>query len=172
MKIAKTFAVAVSIAAVTVLGITETSQAEPDGSQRLRGLGDRVFLVNVEVTSDPFSLWPFGLDVGNNFINCYIFDANGDWSETGFPAVGTWAQHSTGAKTAYTVEAGDVLQEGGVTPAGGKGVLQLVAETFLLPGFFGPGTGLVEFLSVGYEIDESEMHLCPPLYPPIEETTV
>ena len=66
---------------------------------------------------------------------------------------GNWMQHSNGTKTAYTasVDAGVVLlQNGTVTPAKGKGVLQLEAFTTVWFGDFLLG----EFVSVGKEVDE------------------
>ena len=132
--------------------------ATPDESQRLRGLGGRVFLVDVEVLTAIPGL-PF--EAGDHFPNCYVFKAgggSGDWEETGAPTAGTWEQHSKGAKTSYTVAASAgppvvLNQTGTVTPAGGGGVLQLVADsTAEIPGVVTLGT----FLSVGSEIDESE----------------
>ena len=138
-----------SVAAISVLGTLQTSQADPKESQRLRGLGDRVFFVSVTLTADPLSIGPF-LDprfvLGVPFDNCYVFASNGDWSETGFPTMGTWIQHSTGARTGYTANAGAVIQNGEITPARGKGVLQLAADTSVLG-------GVLEFHSVGYEVD-------------------
>ena len=83
-----------------------------------------------------------------------------------FPRRGYWTQDSGGAATGYRVDAGDLQQYGRVTPARGKGVLQLEAESILLPGFFPDGSGLAEFFSVGSEIDESEMDLCPTVKEP------
>ena len=135
---------------IGVFGSVESVEAAPDGSQRLRGLGDRVFLVNVEVVADPLEI--FG--VGTIFPNCYIFNADGSWVDPGFPAPGTWEQDSVGAKTGYsaTADAGGglvLLQNGVVTPANGGGVLQITAhsEAAIL--------GL-EFLSVGFEVE-----VCP-----------
>ena len=144
------------IVAVGFFGIVETAEAEPDGSQRLRGLGDRVFFVNVEVLES--GLPPEVLPVGAMFPNCYFFVAGGTWNDPGFPVLGTWMQHSNGAKTSYTAsaDAGEgfaIVQEGWVTPANGGGILQLVAISTI--DLFG-----LEFLSVGYEVDE-----CP-LSPP------
>ena len=62
-------------------------------------------------------------------------------------------QYSNGAKTTYTasVDAGVVLiQDGMVTPANGKGVLQLEAFSTVWFGDF----PLAEFISVGSEVDE------------------
>jgi hypothetical protein len=133
-------------AAVGMLGGMQALHAVPKGSQRLRGLGDRVFLVDVD-------FYVFG-EFSSSFRNCYVFDADGTWSETLFPTAGTWEQNSTGAKTSYNVVAQNqgfpILQEGWVTPAGGKGVLQLEADTA------GPLAAFT-FVSVGAEIDVDDI---------------
>ena len=158
-------AILATISTVGIIGFVGSSWAAPDGSQRLRGLGDRVFLVTAELTADRVG---FGLPIGTTFPNCYIFaaepDADGyNWFETAFPVKGTWAQDSNGAKTSYfvtgqTIEGFPQAQSGQVTPARGKGVLQLVADSFLFPGD-PPG---LEFISVGEEIDASEVESkCP-----------
>ena len=144
------------IATVGVIGIVETVGATPDGSQRLRGLGERIFLVEVEVVfaEDGFGIPP----VGSIFSNCYFFGPDGTWVDPAFPrpgaaVAGNWMQHSNSTKTAYTasVDAGVVLlQNGTVTPAKGKGVLQLEAFTTVWFGDFLLG----EFVSVGKEVDE------------------
>lgn len=134
--------VAILTAAIGVLGFDGTLEAQPSDSQRLRGLGGRVFLVSVTLNGQPFSP-----------NNCYFFETGGNWYETGFPTAGTWTQHSVGASTTYSVDALaaggllQLLQDGQVTPARGSGVLQLIA-TSTLPAI--PG---LEFVSVGYEID-------------------
>ena len=160
-----------TISTLGIIGIVGTSLAAPDGSQRLRGLGDRVFLVTATITVD--RLTPGGFLAGFTLTNCYIFkgeaDADGyNWFESAVPSVrGTWAQDSNGAKTSYAVEAinvdnGDqITQWGRVTPARGKGVLQLEVDTFLDVIPYG-GAPDLEFLSVGEEIDESEAEIkCP-----------
>lgn len=164
------FKILASICTIAAIGIVGTSWADPTGSQRLRGLGDRVFLVTVEVTSDPFGL--LGLPIGTTFPNCYIFapepDGDGNnWFETAFPDTkGVWTQDSTGAKTSYvvtaqTAEGFPVSQLGQVTPARGRGVLQIVADSFVFPGEeFALG-----FLSVGEEIDASEKGTKCPDFP-------
>lgn len=159
---------AVLIVAISTLGVTGlvgTAGAAPDDSQRLRGLGDRVFHVTVEVTVDVFGIFEglFGAPVGTTFPNCYIFaaepDADGNnWFESAFPTVGTWTQYSVGAATDYFVDLGDLMQEGRVTPARGKGVLQLEATTGI--------PGVLEFYSVGQEIFGSEITDCPQFPPP------
>jgi hypothetical protein len=96
--------------------------------------------------------------VGDRFPNCYFFEADGTWVDPAFPrpenpVPGTWIQHSVGAKTDYTAfaEVGILLwQEGTVTPAQGRGVLQLEAHTAVFFGDF----ALAEFVSVGSEVDE------------------
>lgn len=148
--------VTVIITLIIAIGLVETVGATPDGSQRLRGLGGRVFLVEVEVVSavDCCGLPP----VGFVFSNCYFFEPDGTWVDPAFPrpgdvVAGQWMQHSNGARTAYTasVDAGVVLlQDGTVTPAHGRGVLQLEAFTTVL---FGDSV-LAEFWSVGMEVDE------------------
>ena len=121
-----------------------------------------MFVVEVTPTANPFEI-P-GFEVGVPSTNYYCFGDDGIWGESNFPTFGPWYQDSNGAKTTYSVDAifhdpvGDnleVQQIGSVTPAGGKGVLQLTAVTLVLPGFFGEGTGLIEFFSEGYEVDES-----------------
>lgn len=169
MKI-KIRVIVAAISALGIIGIFGTSLAAPDGSQRLRGLGDRVFLVTAKITVDRLS--GDGSLVGVTFPNCYIFEGEADldgynWFETLFPNVrGTWAQDSNGAKTSYVVNAIDIGNEnqitqwGRVTPARGKGVLQFEADTFLE--IFGGGLPELEFFSVGEEIDESEVESeCP-----------
>lgn len=103
------------------------------------------------------------------FENCYIFNADGSWEEPLFPVPGTWEQGSLGAKTSYAVSAlaedfdvgiiVDVLleQTGKVTPAGGKGNLQLTAfSQVFFTDFPVEGEDLLvgEFLANGHEVDE------------------
>jgi len=143
------------ITLIAAIGFVETVGATPDGSQRLRGLGGRVFLVEVEVVASNLEELP----VGTMFPNCYFFEADGTWVDPAFPNTetpvpGTWTQHSNGAKTTYTAiaEVGIVLwQEGMITPAQGTGVLQLEAYSSVL---FGPDYSLADFVSVGSEVDE------------------
>jgi hypothetical protein len=105
------------------------------------------------------------------FPNCYFFEADMDddgnnWFEAGGTPAGTWEQHSTGASTTYSVIATTpdpdfdeltILQQGQVSPAGGKGVLQLEAMTTIEE--FG---NFLEFISVGSEIDENDAEdACP-----------
>ena len=151
----KTFFTAVMLTLVSV-GFIGSVWAAPDGSQRLRGLGGRVFLVEVEVLAaeDGFGLPP----VGFIFANCYFFEVDGSWIDPAFPdpaspVPGTWVQHSTGAKTTYSAfsDVGILLwQDGTVTPARGRGVLQLEAYSTVFYGDF----PLAKFRSVGEEVDE------------------
>jgi len=149
------------IAAVTGLiinlGIAGSASADPDESQRLRGLGGRVFLVEVhDLYEDVF------------FPNCYTFYADGTWDDPAFPVLGAWNQDSVGAKTSYTADAlaedfdigilVDLLLEqvGQVTPARGSGTLQLTAYSkAIFVDFMGEGDLVIgEFVSVGHEVDE------------------
>lgn len=152
---------------LVILGTTSTAWADPKGPQRLRGLDDRVFLVDVD-------FYVNGVGLVDSFANCYFFTSElGDdgkkiWLESQQPdALGSWKQHSTGASTSYFVTADlpaslfgfptTLLQLGQVSPAGGKGVLQLEAISTI--GEFGD---LFEFISVGSEIDEADAEgYCP-----------
>ncbi len=145
------------IGTIISFGIAGSAFADPDDSQRLRGLGGRVFLVEVH-------------DLINNlfFDNCYTFFADGAWDDPAFPVMGDWNQDSVGAKTSYTAEAlaedfdigiiVDLLLEqvGRVTPAHGSGNLQLTAFSQAIFVEFMGGEDLVvgEFVSVGYEVEE------------------
>ena len=138
----------------------ETVGAAPDGSQRLRGLGGRIFAVNVyDVFADEY------------FDNCYIFNADGTWDDPLFPELGVWNQESVGARTDYTASAivedldiglpflvtVSLEQHGMVTPARGRGNLQLWAFSQAFSEELG---GLIaEFESVGYEVDECPFDL-------------
>jgi hypothetical protein len=127
----KTKAILASIVSLVLgLGMFATAGADPDESQRLRGLGGRTFAV---VVTDLWSADP-------PFENCYTFNEDGSWDDPlflpGFPVPGTWVQDSTGAATTYTAVsifpiggglAVQLTQVGTVTPAGGHGVLQLNA---------------------------------------------
>ena len=121
------------IAIMGLLGLTPSAVADPEESQRLRGLGGRSFAVEVTAL-----MLPPGPD--NPFTNCYTFNADGSWDDPlflpGAPVPGTWNQDSTGAATSYTATAiapiGGGLavlltQVGTVTPANGRGTLQLDA---------------------------------------------
>ena len=149
---------------IVSFGIAGSASADPDGSQRNRGLGGRVFFVEVQDLFFPESGGPEFFD------NCYFFNADGTWNDPLFPVMGDWNQDSVGAKTSYTAEAlaedlelgpsfiVDLLieQVGKVTPAKGKGTLQLTAfsQVFFVD-FDGGGDLLIgEFVSVGNEVDE------------------
>ena len=139
----------VLIAAFGVGGFADTVGATPKESQRLRGLGGRTF--EVMVTELP---------AGEPFANCYIFLADGTWIDPPFGAPGTWVQHSNGASTTYTAEARllipnfgidlQLIQNGMVTPARGKGTLQLEATTTVTGFLFGLPFDAT-FLSVGMQ---------------------
>lgn len=134
---------------IGIFGAVGPLAATPDESQRLRGLGGRVFEVTVVELPD-----------GVPFSNCYFFEEDGTWIDPPFPGgPGTWGQHTNGASTTYTAmatwEIPDVLsvvlvQDGIVTPARGRGVLQLEATT-LVTGVIGGEPLEVEFLSVGFQ---------------------
>lgn len=156
------------IATFGVIGLIETVGATPDGSQRLRGLADRVFLVDVDTI--------IAGEVVEEFVNCYFFesalDINGNtiWFEAGGTPLGTWEQNSNGASTTYSVEADvppseafpnglTLIQNGHVSPANGRGVLQLMAISTIRE--FGDFP--LSFISEGAEIDASHVaDLCPP----------
>lgn len=145
-----------------LVGLVESAGATPKESQRLRGMEGRVFFVQV-------------LDVFNNVTdpNCYFFNSEGVWDDPKFPVLGNWSQNSVGAKTSYMADAFaegfnlgseeapfivDLLleQSGNVTPAKGKGTLQLTAfSQAIFVDFMGGGDLVVgEFVSVGYEVEE------------------
>ena len=138
-------------------GIAGSAWSEPDGSQLLRGLGGRTFAVQVT------NLTGGGPPLGT-FSNCYIFNEDGSWIDPQFPpSPGTWIQDSTGAKTSYSASAlfdlgGDVgvliEQNGTVTPAKGKGTLQLEAFSYVSIVMISDGSLLLkldDFYSVGYQ---------------------
>ena len=111
--------------------------ATPSESQRLRGMEGRTFAVTVT-------------GLGEDFQNCYEFRADGTWIDPMVPP-GEWSQGRAGASTTYeastTVPIAEgvewqLVQQGTVSPAGGKGVLQLHATTTF---------GLFTLTSVGYE---------------------
>ncbi len=145
------------------LGFAASASADPEESQRLRGMGGRVFLVVVQdLFAQPGSPEEF-------FDNCYTFNEDGSWDDPLFPVLGTWEQASVGAKTSYFASAlaeqldigivVDLLieQNGMVTPARGKGTLQLTAHSeVFFAGFTPEGEDLLvaRFFSEGYEVDE------------------
>src|SRR6056297_2406710 len=141
MRTSRLLALAVTTA---VLGSTAGAvHAAPSESQRLRGMEGRSFAVEVFELSAPEATFP----------NCYTFDGD-DWIDPLLPAAGTWEQHSVGATTAYTASFGPVVQSGTVSPAEGRGVLQLHAVTEVPEGIFGPDAPALTFVSTGYEVDK------------------
>ena len=117
------------IATMGLFSFAASAVADPEDSQKLRGLGGRSFAV--EVTDLMQIPGP-----NNPFQNCYTFNADGSWDDPLFPVPGVWNQDSTGAATSYTATAilpigggAAVLltQVGTVTPANGRGTLQLDA---------------------------------------------
>ena len=147
-----------------VVGLVKNVAATPDGSQRLRGLGERTFAVEVTDLTD-----------GRTFNNCYTFNEDGSWIDPmfldpDFILPGTWEQDSTGAKTSYTATAWAVLEDEGigilltqvgtVTPAKGGGILQLDADnTVDITDPDDPTVIFVTFYlkSVGYQDDECSL---------------
>ena len=157
-----------------IIGIVNTVVADPNGSQRLRGLGDRVFAVEVtNLAPECIDENPDNDPDDCNFTNCYGFLADGGWDDPLFFQPGTWVQHSNGASTSYTGEASEsevfapyvigLEQNGQVTPANGRGVLQLSALTnvnLILDGQL--LVVLTTYHSVGEEIDAIEAaDVCP-----------
>ena len=148
--------VAALVAAIGTFGFFETLEAAPDGSQRLRGMDDRAFRIEAAPPGDPGSY-------------CYYFNTDGEWVDERWPfGPGTWEQDSVGAATSYTAAAeaafpdGDFLfelileQKGHVTPARGRGVLQLEASTDIYVNVYDANGDLVfqdliEVLTMGYE---------------------
>ena len=142
--------ITVALSILGIDGFVQTAGAVPDDSQRLRGMAGRTFAVDVT-----------DLATGDEFTNCYGFAEDGIWDDPLFPVQGTWSQNSTGATTSYSASAvlpiggglGVLLaQEGRVTPAGGRGVLQLEARSTVSIIVIADGSliaPLAEFLSVG-----------------------
>lgn len=131
------------IAAISTFGVIDSLQAAPKESQRLRGMDSRAFLVEAFI-QDEEGEYTVPNPPGGSY--CYIFNSGGEWIDERFalpgepPVPGTWEQHSVGAKTAYSASADavfdigfplpvSIIQEGVVTPARGRGVLQLEAPT-------------------------------------------
>ncbi len=150
------------IGLIVSVGIVASAVAKPDGSQRLRGLGGRTF--DVQVTN----LTGMGEPLGT-FANCYTFNEDGSWIDPLFPVPGTWIQDSTGAKTSYSASAlfdiGGGLavlieQQGTVTPAQGKGTLQLEAFSHVSIILIADGSLLMQldsFFSVGHQDNECSL---------------
>lgn len=138
------------------LAVTPQANMGPDGSQRLRGMAGRVFAIEGEFLS---SIVP-DINPGDTFVNCYTFNADGTWDDPLFPApgasvLGTWTQHSVGAATPFTATVDAtapliLVMEGTVTPARGRGILQLEAYWTAFSG----EVALVEGRSLGHEVDE------------------
>ena len=150
MKLTRLLAPA--LGATLVAASAGTAMAAPDGPQRLRGMDDRSF--DVVVTGGE------ALGLPESFPNCYTFEADGTWIDPQFPDAdnpvpGTWEQHRVGATTGYSASAsafGGVVtleQSGRVTPAGGRGVLQLEAVSTVSFG----GNVAATLESVGSEVD-------------------
>ena len=155
---------AVLIAIIGGFGVIESLQAAPKESQRLRGMEGRAFLV------EGFLLDEFGDVIGENPPGgsyCYFFNSDAEWiDERWIGGPGTWEQDSVGAATSYTgsaaveVEPGVFValdQQGHVTPAKGRGVLQLEAVTDVLLLIYDEDENLLEeillfqLLTVGHE---------------------
>lgn len=132
----RTITIAVAAGLLGAVGLGTTAAAEPDGPQRLRGLQDRVFLVDVAFAETPDQ--PI-------FQNCYTFEADGGWIDAFVPEVSfEWSADSTGARTTYEITLGGApFQTGEISPQGGA--LSLVASTPETP--FGP------LVSTGHEVD-------------------
>lgn len=157
------------IAAMSTFGVIDSLQAAPKESQRLRGMEGRAFLVeSVALAGPPAAPGSY----------CYFFNPDAEWIDERFSLdgvtsiPGTWEQHSVGAATSYTATASvdasviglglvELLQNGYVSPAGGKGVLQLQATTEVFIEALGPEAFQV-LSTVGYEIDPDD---CPPPFP-------
>ena len=160
------------IAAISTFGVIDALQAAPKESQRLRGMEGRAFLVeSIALAGPPAAPGSY----------CYFFNPGAEWIDERFSLdgvtsiPGTWEQHSVGAATSYTATASvdasalglglvELLQEGHVTPARGKGVLQLQATTEVYVELFGPDPFQI-LSTVGHEIDAND---CPPPFPPPE----
>lgn len=158
------------VAAISTFGVIDSLQAAPKESQRLRGMEGRAFLVeSVALAGPPAAPGSY----------CYFFNPGAEWIDERFsldgvtPIPGTWEQHSVGAATSYTATASidvaglgliELFQDGRVTPAGGKGVLQLEATTEVYIEVLGPEAFQI-LSTVGYEIDVND---CPPPFPPPE----
>lgn len=139
------------VATIGTFGIFDTLQAAPEESQRLRGMEGRVFFV------DSWIVDPDGNIIAVNAEDyCYFFNPDAEWIDQEFFEPGTWEQHSVGAATSYTATASafdgfvEIFQDGHVTPARGRGVLQLESLTDVFAG----GDFLFTVLTIGSEVDE------------------
>ena len=107
----------------------------------LDSLAERAFAVTAEIvfSADPGAS---GLDVGDTFANCYIFEADNVWIDPLFPApglpvLGGWVQHSEGPSLQYTASITSTVlsgvpsltQNGIVSPSRGESRNRLLAYT-------------------------------------------
>lgn len=132
----RTVTIALAAGLLAAGGFAAPAQAAPDGPQLLRGLQDRVFLVEVASAVAPDE--PI-------FQNCYTFEADAGWIDAFVPEVPfEWTADGTGARTTYEVTiGGETFQTGEISPRGGQ--LSLTASTPNTP--FGP------LISTGHEVD-------------------
>lgn len=154
------------IVAIGSFGIYESLQAAPGESQRLRGMEGRAFLI------DAFRFDEFGNPVQFDGGYCYFFNAGEEWVDQRWPfGPGMWEQQSVGAATSYNASASvtiqsfgflELIQNGSVTPAQGRGVLQLesITEVLVTPPDADEPILLDVILSIGREVDADE---CQPL---------
>lgn len=152
------------IIAIGSFVVSGALQAAPKESQRLRGMEGRAFLI------DAFRFDESGNPIQFDGGYCYFFNADEEWIDQRWPfGPGMWEQHSVGAATSYTATASvnfpplgfvELIQNGSVTPAQGRGVLQLesISEVYLTPP---EGDRFLAdvILSIGREVAADE---CPP----------
>ena len=81
MKLTRLLAPALGVAMIAASAGTAT--AAPDKPQRLRGMEDRSFAVEVTLPD------------GSSFPNCYTFEADGTWIDPAAPE-GVWSQRGAG----------------------------------------------------------------------------
>ncbi len=137
MKLTRLLAPALGVAVVAASAGTAT--AAPDKPQRLRGMEDRSFAVEVTLPD------------GSSFPNCYTFEADGTWIDPAAPE-GVWSQRGVGSYTATSdLGVGVLSQRGIVTPTGEDGGLELRARTYIPAGAFGPDPLTV--VSIGSEVE-------------------
>lgn len=155
------------IAVIGAFGVIESLQAAPEESQRLRGMEGRGFLV------EGFILDENGDVIGENppgGTYCYFFNSGAEWiDERWIGGPGTWGQNSVGAATSYSASAAVELepgvflaldQNGHVSPANGRGVLQLEAVTDILVNVYDEDGNLAaqfllfQLLTVGHEVPD------------------
>lgn len=152
------------IIAIGSFGVFGTLEAAPKESQRLRGMEGRAFLI------DAFRFDENGNPVQFDGGYCYFFNADEEWIDQRWPfGPGMWEQHSVGAATPYTAMASvnlpsfgfvELIQNGLVTPARGRGVLGLesITEIYVTPPE-GDRVLIDVILSIGREVAADE---CPP----------